>query len=246
MTFDFDPNNNSCIIYLEKQVKDTISKNIERKTIVKKDTIKEEIFVYKPVENVSNDFNSTRYKPNHLIFVIDISGSMKDSVKLGFLKESIKALIGVLRPQDYITLITYANKPKVVFENENGLSKEKLNEAIDSLHAKGASVGSEALIMAYNIAKQHFIEGGNNQIFLATDGLFNGSSMDEKDLYKIVKNEYVKNEVKLTTIAFGKNIKAIDFLSGLAFKGNGQSLAIVKMPADKEILIEEVKAQSLK
>ena len=128
----------------------------------------------------------------------------------------------------------------------NGLSKVKLYEAIDSLHAKGGSQGSEALGLAYNMAHQHFIEGGNNQIFLATDGLFNGSSFNEKDLYKMVRNEFVKNDVKLTTIAFGCNSKALAFLAELASKGNGQSLTIVKMPADKEILIEEVKAQSLK
>ncbi len=248
MPFDFDAVNNTCIIYLEKRAafeKDTIIKEIRRKTIVKKDTVEEEVIVYKPVEKVNTGFNSTAYKPNHLIFVIDVSGSMKDSTKLAYLKESMKALFNILRPQDYITLITYANKSHLVFENVNGLSKETLIYAIDTLHAKGASVGSEGLKMAYDMAHKHFITGGNNQIFLATDGMFNGSSLTEKDLYKIARHEAVKSDIRLSTIAFGKYKKSLEFLAELADKGKGRMLTIVNMPADKAVLIEEVKACSI-
>lgn len=247
MQFDFDAVENTCIIYLEKkpvEKQDTVIREIKQRTIVQKDTITEDVIVYKPAGD-NTGFNSTQYKPNHLIFVIDVSGSMKDSTKLAYLKESMKALINVLRPQDYITLITYANKSHVVFENVSGASKAALIYAVDTLHARGASVGSEALKMAYDMAHKHFIQGGNNQIFLATDGMFNGSSLTENDLYKIARHEANKNDIKLSTVAFGKYKKSLEFLRELADKGKGKMLTIGNINADKEVLIEEVKACSI-
>ncbi|MES2616614.1 MAG: VWA domain-containing protein [Bacteroidota bacterium] len=253
--FEFNMDNNTCLVYLEKlpeQPHDTIIRLDDKITIEEKvedkitvvDTTKEEVILYQPVEPKTGEFNKEQYKPNHLIFVIDVSGSMKDSTKLGYLKQSMKALIDILRPEDYITLITYAGKINLVFENVNGISKTQLYEAIDTLTARGGTAGGEAMLMAYKMAREHFIKDGNNQVFLATDGMFSGRGLTEQDLYKLVRNEYLRYGIKLTTIAFGKYPKALEFLAELAQKGRGRSLAIRTLPDDKAVLIEEVKKQS--
>ncbi len=248
MVFDYNQENNTCLIYIEPlpiREPDTLRSVYKPQIVVKKDTAIEPPVVYVPASTVDNGFNSPAYKPNHLIFVIDVSGSMKDSTKLPYLKASMKALIEVLRPQDYITLITYSSKVRVVFENVNGQSKSALLYAIDTLTARGASLGAEGVNLAYDMAHQHFIIGGNNQIFLATDGLFNGNHFNENDLFKMVKHEANKNQIRLTTIAFGKTAKALTFLSVLAEKGKGKLLRILNLNTDKEVLIEEVKASSM-
>ena len=245
--YNYNADNNFCIIYLEKpefkpKQKDSI-------IIIEQTSTTEKIEETKPytpvVYKIDSGFNSTQYKPNHLIFVIDVSGSMRDSTKLNYLIKSIKELVSVLRPNDYISLITYASRPKLLLEKVNGSNKQQVYTILDSLKAFGHSLGSDALFTAYSLAKQHFIEGGNNQLFLASDGLFNGSKFNEKELQKMVEKEYNNNQIKLTTIGFGRDVTALQFLEQLSKKGRGQFITIKVMPADKDLLIEEVKKQSL-
>ncbi|MDI1233715.1 MAG: VWA domain-containing protein [bacterium] len=249
MVFDYNQENNTCLILIERlpvPSPDTIQIVYKPQVVVKKDTLREPPIVYIPTSESNTGFNETAYKPNHLIFVIDVSGSMKDTTKLPYLKSSLKALIEILRPQDFVTLITYSSKTRVVFENVNGQSKTALLYAIDTLTARGASLGAEGLNLAYEMAHQHFIVGGNNQIFLATDGLFNGNHFKEEDLFKKVKQEATKSQIRLTTIAFGKTKGALEFLSILAFKGKGKMLRILNLNTDKDVLIEEVKSGSVR
>lgn len=244
--YNYNADNNFCIIYLQKPefkplTKDSIITNKQTTTEIIEETKPYTPIVYK----IDSGFNSTQYKPNHLIFVIDVSGSMRDSTKLNYLIKSIKELVSVLRPNDYISLITYASRPKLLLEKVNGNNKQQVYTILDSLKAFGHSLGSDALFTAYSLAKQHFIEGGNNQIFLASDGLFNGSKFNEKELQKMVEKEYNNNQIKLTTIGFGRDEAALQFLEQLSNKGHGQFITIKIMPADKDLLIEEVKKQSL-
>jgi hypothetical protein len=248
MYFEYGKENNTCLVYLEPlpiPLPDTIQQVYKPVVSKKKDTVEQPPIVYVPAAEADNNFNSTTYKPNHLIFVIDVSGSMKDTTKLPYLKASMKALIEVLRPQDFITLITYSSKVRVVFENVSGQSKAALLYAIDTLNARGASLGAEGLNLAYVMAHNHFIEGGNNQIFLATDGQFNGNHFKEEDVFKKAKQEANKHQIRLTTIAFGKSKNALLFLETLAEKGKGKMLRILNLNTDEAVLIEEVKASSI-
>ena len=257
LIFDYQESNHLAIIYLKKPIIDSIAKEephnnndiIKPKTdstLIYKKSKRDSTILNKETKNtIDTTPNTTSYKPNHLVFIIDISNSMKDSNKLAYLKQSIKALINELRVNDYITLITYTARQKIVFENINGMRKNELRTAIDSLKAGGGSYGADALELGYILAKKHFINNGNNQLFIATDGIFNGSKMSETDLYKMVKKQYTKNDIKLSTIAFGTYMPALNFLANLATNGNGQSLRIQILPQDNNVLIEEVKKQSL-
>jgi hypothetical protein len=250
INFVYNADNYTCVIYLKKQIDSLITPVIPEEPILirpKQNTVVQEeepTPVYIPVAYTDSGFNSYKYKPNHLIFIIDISGSMQDSTKLYYLKRSIKEITSVIRLQDHITLIAYTNKVKVVFENINGLNKNTIDSYIDSLEAGGGSNGSRSIVMAYELAKTHYIPNGNNQIFLATDGLLNSSKLSNQDLYKIASKGYRQNKIKLSSIGFGKDAKAIEFLERLAKSGRGNFIRINNLDSDVFNLIEEVKTQS--
>lgn len=269
--YRYDPANYTCIIELRKNITSIDSTVIPEKPaepviITEKEpkpddkireTSKEETntsrdtsvtipeYVYIPSSVSDSGFNSYRYKPNHLLFIIDVSGSMKDSTKLYFLKQAMRQLIADVRPQDHITLMTYNSKVRVIFENYSGLDRKAMMTAIDTLTAKGGSNGAHSIQMAYDLSKQYFIKGGNNQIFLATDGLFNSSKISNEELYKLAAKYNIFHGVKLSTIGFGKDAKALDFLKKLSQFGRGNFLSIEQIPADIAVLINEVKLQSL-
>jgi uncharacterized protein YegL len=239
VNFNFYRDNNVLEVLLEKkpleiETKDTLP--------IKQEPI--ETIVYEPV-GTKNSLDELKYMPNHLVFVIDISGSMKDTFKLNYMKAAMIALVKELRPTDFLTLITYAGRAKIVLEYKSGRNKDEIITAIDTLQAKGGSYGADGLLNAYQKANQYFIKNANNQVFLATDGLFNGGNYKNEDLYKIAKKEFQRNQIKLSAIGFGKDEKALDFLKKLAENGNGHYLVIHQLPHDLGVLIEEVKKQSL-
>jgi Ca-activated chloride channel family protein len=256
--FNYSEKNHDCVIFLTPIIDSTEKKPvlipdkkpvlITEKKHVEKHKDKDSLIVpetpaYVPVAYKDSGFNSFKYKPNHLIFIVDISGSMRDSGKLNYLKKSIKELTSVIRPGDFITLITYTNKVRVVFENLSGLDRRAIDRAIDTLKAGGGSNGSQSLVIAYEIARKYFIQNGNNQVFIATDGLLNSSKMSNEDLYKLASKAYRQDKVILSSIGFGQDLKAIEFLQKLAKHGHGNFIRINNPDTDMKNLIEEVKMQ---
>ncbi|MFX5785453.1 hypothetical protein ABTE36_23455, partial [Acinetobacter baumannii] len=73
---------------------------------------------------------------------------------------------------------------------------------------------------AYDIAKQAFIQNGNNRIILATDGDFNVGQTSEKDLEDLVAFQRQSN-IYLTCLGVGMGNYKDSKLEALAKKGNG-------------------------
>ena len=111
--------------------------------------------------------------PTNLVLLIDVSGSMSSGNKLPLVKQSVMLLVEQMKPQDTISLVTYSSGEKVVFKGKTIDDFNYINTQIESLSASGATAGERGLQMAYEVAEEYFIEGGNNRIVLATDGDFN-------------------------------------------------------------------------
>jgi Mg-chelatase subunit ChlD len=247
LVFDYTPSSNRVVVYL-KPISEELSGNdpiIAELNNKISDTLIKENSSSKNNESNRDGLNIVQYKPNHLIFLIDISGSMKDSNKLNYLKLSINKLVAQLRPTDYVSLVTYAGRSKVVFEFVNGTNKDIIVKTIDTLTAKGGSYGTDGLLTSYELGRKYFIEGANNQIFIATDGMFNGGNLTNQDLVKMARRNFQKDGIKLSAIGFGKDEKSLYFLKQLALNGKGNFITIKNTSSDLDNLLEEVKKQSL-
>jgi Mg-chelatase subunit ChlD len=247
LVFDYAPSSNRVVVYL-KPISEELSGNdpiIAELNNKISDTLIKENTSSKNNESNRDGLNIVQYKPNHLIFLIDISGSMKDSSKLNYLKLSINKLVAQLRPTDYVSLVTYAGRSKVVFEFVNGTNKDIIVKTIDTLTAKGGSYGTDGLLTSYELGRKYFIEGANNQIFIATDGMFNGGKLTNQDLVKMARRNFQKDGIKLSAIGFGKDEKSLYFLKQLALNGKGNFITIKNTSSDLDNLLEEVKKQSL-
>lgn len=210
--------------------------------VVVEEVIEEELVELIPVDT-STGFNSPAYAPNHIVFIVDVSSSMKQMGKLDLLKYSMIELTKILRPQDKVTLISYAGTVKVLLDQESGLNQEKIINQVQALKAGGYTDGGAAIKQGIKMAKQGFIEGGNNLVFLVTDGAFNKGT-----------NNYVKN-IELTHKSKGikfsvVGIKTTDYLTNhmtkIATKGGGAYIRIITVDDAKNKLFEEVKRTSLK
>ncbi|MBP9068096.1 MAG: VWA domain-containing protein [Bacteroidia bacterium] len=214
---------------------DNSSSPVETKTFVPEPKKKEPI-----VETTHSKLPETLYKPNNLLFLVDVSNSMKDSLKLPLLKIAINKLIDDVRDIDFITLVCYADSVRVLAENINGSKKEELHTIVNALKARGLTKGRQAIIKSESVLINHYIKEGNNQMILATDGKFNFYSEDEKKFIAQQEN----NPIVMSVIGFGDDRDAIKNLKEIAEKGKGSFIHIKKKTNLDELLMEEVKERS--
>ncbi|MBO5716366.1 MAG: von Willebrand factor type A domain-containing protein [Clostridia bacterium] len=176
---------------------------------------------------------------NNLVFLIDVSGSMYSEDKLPLVQQSFLLLLDHLNPTDRVSIVTYAGSDKVLLRGAYGYEKQKIAAIIEELSAGGSTAGSAGLRTAYKIAKECFIQGGNNRIILATDGDLNVGITSIFGLEEFVANK-AKSGVYLSVFGFGTgNIKS-DKMESLALKGNGTYSYIDSVREARRALVEQI------
>ncbi|MGE0567336.1 MAG: VWA domain-containing protein [Bacteroidia bacterium] len=181
-----------------------------------------------------------QYKPNNLLFLVDVSNSMKDSLKLPLMIKSLHFLIDHLREVDKITFVVYANETKVLLNGVSGKEKALLHKTVDSLKAGGMTKGRQAIMTSEDILLKNYIEGGNNQLLLVTDGKFPFYESDEK----LFIQKQINQPVKMSAIGFGKDKDALKNLKSIAKKGKGNFIHVKKSSQINEQIMDEIKSQS--
>ena len=120
--------------------------------------------------------------PNNLVFLLDVSGSMQPPQRLPLIKSGLRILIDRLRAQDKVSIVTYAGAAGLALPPTSGADKATILAALDRLEAGGSTAGGAGIELAYKVAQDNFIKGGNNRVILATDGDFNVGVSSEKEL----------------------------------------------------------------
>ena len=159
-------------------------------------------------------------KGNNLVFLIDTSGSMDSPDKLPLLQESFSYLVDQLDPSDTVSVVTYSGEERVVLDGVSAQKKGRILRAIRSLEADGCTNGQAGLAMAYELAEDHFVEGGNNRIILASDGDLNVGMTSESELSDYVA-EMRESGVYLSVLGFGTGNYKDTKMETIADDGNG-------------------------
>ena len=175
---------------------------------------------------------------SNLVFLIDVSGSMNSQNKLPLLKSSFKLLTNQLREQDRVAIVVYAGAAGLVLPPTSGKNKQAIKEALDQLKAGGSTAGGEGIQLAYKTAREHFIEGGNNRVILATDGDFNIGPSSDAALVRMIEKER-ESGIFLTVLGYGMGNYKDNKMQQLADKGNGNHAYIDNINEAKKVLVTE-------
>ncbi len=184
------------------------------------------------------DIDVNNVPNSNLVFLIDVSGSMSDANKLPLLKSSFKILIEKLRPKDRVAMVVYASATGVVLPSTSCDEKDKIMAAFDLLEAGGSTAGGEGIKLAYKIAKENFIDGGNNRVILATDGDFNIGVSSDAAMVRLIE-EKREDGVFLTILGFGMGNYKDSKMEKLSNAGNGNYAYIDNILEAKKTLGKE-------
>jgi Mg-chelatase subunit ChlD len=175
----------------------------------------------------------------HLVLVLDVSGSMVGKGKLAVLKKAMRRLLAILRPEDRVSVVAYADRAEVVLEAVSAKEAEHINETIDMLQPGGGTNADQGLALAYRLAKRYWVAEFNNRIVLATDGEFPLAD----DTQALVERG-VADQVRLTVFSFGGEQARLPKLKRLAQAGGGHYEVIDDRNAHHR-LVREAKARKL-
>lgn len=177
--------------------------------------------------------------PTNFVFLLDVSGSMDSPNKLPLMKRAFILLTEQLRPQDRVSIVTYASSDRVVIKGATGDEKADIMSGIENLTAGGSTAGSQGIETAYALAEDYFVEGGNNRIILGTDGDLNVGITSEGALKRLVERKR-KSGIYLSVMGFGEGNIKDNKMETLADNGNGNYSYIDDVNEARRVLVEEM------
>lgn len=182
----------------------------------------------KVITKAINLYIETLRKPTHVVFCLDISGSMYGS-GLNELKEAMNYILNYetasknnlqFSNKDKITIITFNNDVEKVYDTKYGSETNEIIENINSLEASGGTNIYSPSIEGLKILKKDSSDEYTKTVILMTDGESNTGSFND------LKKYYTKNKenVPIYSITFGSSSeyqlnKLADLTNGKVFDG---------------------------
>ncbi|MBA3540197.1 MAG: von Willebrand factor type A domain-containing protein, partial [Deltaproteobacteria bacterium] len=180
-------------------------------------------------------------KPAHLVFLVDVSGSMASPDKLGLAQKSLRILTNNLTARDTVSLVTYAGSTRVVLPPTGLEHKDQIIAAIDELGAGGSTAMASGLDLAYEQAMKGLTPHTVSRVIVLSDGDANVGPTGHEKLLQIIESR-AKAGVTLSTIGFGRGNYKDTAMEQLANKGNGNNFYIDSLAAAKKVFQEQLGA----
>ena len=173
--------------------------------------------------------------PANLVFLVDVSGSMNSPDKLPLVQCSLALLADRLDRRDRVAIVVYAGAAGLVLPSTS--SRDQVVQSLKRLSAGGSTAGAAGIRLAYQVARDNMIDGGINQVVLATDGDFNVGVTNNESLVEMVEREREAG-VTLTTLGYGTGNYNEAMMERIADHGNG-NYAYIDSPREAQKVLEQ-------
>jgi Ca-activated chloride channel homolog len=187
----------------------------------------------------ARDIDMRRAPASNLVFLIDVSGSMQGPNRLPLVKQSLALLVNELREQDRVAIVVYAGSAGLVLPSTSGADKQRILAALDGLQAGGSTAGGAGIRLAYDVARQNFMRGGNNRVILCTDGDFNVGQSSDAELVQLIETRRREGSF-LTILGYGMGNYKDQKMEKLSGAGNGNYAYIDDLLEASKMLVKEM------
>ena len=125
----------------------------------------------------------------------------------------------------------------LVLPSTPGSDKQRILAALDGLEAGGSTAGGAGIRLAYDVARQNFIRGGNNRVILCTDGDFNVGASSDAALVELIEQRRTEGAF-LTILGFGMGNYKDAKMEKLSGAGNGNYGYIDDLLEARKMLVQ--------
>jgi Ca-activated chloride channel family protein len=189
-----------------------------------------------------DDFTSQNFRPVNVVFVLDVSSSMKQVDKIELMKYSMLQLTEMIRPEDKMGIVIYASDTRVLLRPTSGANKEAIREEVTELRAFGYTSGGEGIKLGFKQAYKARIEDGVNHVIIITDGAFNRNSDD----YNRYIKKYRKKGVTFSVVGIKNKSNDEDEMREAATLGGGHYVPIFGLADAQNNLKQEIRLLTFK
>ena len=187
----------------------------------------------------AREVDMRRAPPANLVFLVDVSGSMRGPGRLPLVKQSLALLVNELREEDHVAIVVYAGAAGLALPSTPGSDKQRILAALEGLEAGGSTAGGAGLRLAYDVVRKHFVRGGNNRVVLCTDGDFNVGASSDGALVELIEQRRTEGAF-LTILGFGMGNYKDAKMEKLADAGNGNYGYIDDLLEARKMLVQEM------
>ncbi|RKI73540.1 DUF3520 domain-containing protein [Corallococcus sp. AB049A] len=187
----------------------------------------------------ARDVSRAERKPGHLVFVIDVSGSMDMENRLGLVKRSLRLLVDALDERDWVSIVVYGTTAHQVLAPTNATQKAAILSAIDSVQSEGSTNAQAGMELGYALAASHMIKGGINRIILCSDGVANNGIVEADGIWQRVKEQAAAG-ITLSTVGFGMGNYNDVLMERLAQVGEGNYSYVDKLEEARRIFVQNL------
>lgn len=188
------------------------------------------------------NFDTNDYKTVNVVFVLDLSSSMKLGEKMTLLKYSLNQLVKHMRPQDRIAFVTYSEGASLYMPTTNCANKPDIYSKIADLEASGMSSTTRGIQLGYKTVRKDISPDEANMVVVITDGAFNNNSND----YQSIVRKYAPEGITFSVVGIQCRSNDERKMEEAAVFGNGRYVAIDKLIDAQLKLLKEIKLASHK
>lgn len=177
----------------------------------------------------------------NLVFLLDVSGSMKSANKLPLVKQAMSILVEELDQSDKVSIVVYAGAEGLCLPATSGDQQATILASLENLKSGGSTNGRAGIELAYKVAAENFIEDGINRVLLCTDGDFNVGTTNQGGLVELV-SERAKTGTFLSVLGFGSGNINDAMLEAITNKGNGTYYYVDTIQEARKVFLQDIMA----
>ncbi|MDB4749839.1 VWA domain-containing protein, partial [Rubripirellula sp.] len=175
---------------------------------------------------------------SNLVFLLDTSGSMNSANKLPLVKAGLNMLLSQLGENDRVAIVVYAGSAGLVLDSTPATKTREIENALNTLAAGGSTNGGQGIQLAYQTARDNYIDGGVNRVILCTDGDFNVGTTGTGSLVRMIEKEAAGN-IFLSVLGFGMGNHNDSMLEQISGRGNGNYAFIDTQKEAQKVLVDQ-------
>jgi Ca-activated chloride channel homolog len=183
-------------------------------------------------------FTAENMPPRNFVFLVDVSGSMDNPMKLPLVQSSLRLFVERLTSDDRVSIVTYAGDTSVRLTTTPGNDKRTILRAIDGLTPGGSTNGASGIERAYEQAQSGFMSNGVNRVILCTDGDFNVGITSEGDLVRLIEKKR-DHGIFLTVLGYGMGNLNDSTMQKLAHHGDGHYAYVDSLEEARKLFVEQ-------